>query len=127
MCRVEAHCAPSASGRGGDARRPAAGVSTVQFVITGGTCHESVIGTAVPTLFGSIFEWNTTSVPGGSYTFQRVHSVGCVRPSCRDENRDTSPGEISFSSDGHLLVDAGFKLDTMGQVTSQQPRERANL
>jgi len=50
----------------------AAGVATVQFAITGGPYTQSVIGTAVPTLYGYIFEWNTTGVPGGTYTLQSL-------------------------------------------------------
>ncbi len=50
----------------------AAGVATVQFVLTGGPYTQSVIGTAVPTLYGYIFEWNTTGVPGGTYTLQSL-------------------------------------------------------
>ena len=50
----------------------AAGVSTVQFVLTGGSYTQSVIGTAVPSLYGYVFEWNTTGVPGGTYTLQSL-------------------------------------------------------
>ena len=50
----------------------AAGVATVQFVLTGGPYIQSVIGTAVPTLYGYIFEWNTLGVPGGTYTLQSL-------------------------------------------------------
>ena len=52
--------------------RRAAGVARVQFVLTGGTYTESVIGTATPSIYGFIYIWNTTSVPGGTYTLQSL-------------------------------------------------------
>jgi streptogramin lyase len=50
----------------------AAGVATVQFLITGGIYDQSVIGTATPTTYGYLFGWNTTSVPGGTYSLQSL-------------------------------------------------------
>ena len=44
----------------------------VQFVLTGGSYNKTVIGTATPTLYGYISSWNTTSVPGGTYTLQSL-------------------------------------------------------
>jgi hypothetical protein len=49
-----------------------AGVSKVQFALTGGSYSQTVIGTAVPTLYGYILVWNTTGVPGGTYTLQSL-------------------------------------------------------
>ena len=49
-----------------------AGVATVKFVLTGGAYSLSVIGTAAPTLYGYILVWNTTGVPGGTYTLQSL-------------------------------------------------------
>jgi GDSL-like Lipase/Acylhydrolase family/Bacterial Ig domain len=48
------------------------GVTKVQFVLTGGTLNHSVLGTAVPTLYGYVYQFNSTSVPDGSYTLQSV-------------------------------------------------------
>ncbi len=48
------------------------GVATVQFVLTGGSYNKSVIGTPTPTIYGYLFNWNTTSVPGGTYTLQSL-------------------------------------------------------
>ncbi len=50
----------------------ASGVATVQFVLTGGSYAQSVIGTAVPTIYGYVFVWNTTAVPRGTYTLQSL-------------------------------------------------------
>jgi hypothetical protein len=54
----------------------AAGVASVQFVITGESYSQSVIGKAIPTLYGYIFEWNTTGVPDGAYTVQSLVTDG---------------------------------------------------
>ena len=48
------------------------GVVKVQFVLTGGSYNKSVIGTATPTIYGYINLWNTTGVPGGTYTLQSI-------------------------------------------------------
>jgi alpha-tubulin suppressor-like RCC1 family protein len=47
-------------------------ITTVQFVLTGGSYNKSVIGAATPTLYGYVYSWNTTSVPGGTYTLQSL-------------------------------------------------------
>jgi hypothetical protein len=48
----------------------AAGVAAVRFVLTGGSYDQSVIGTATPTIYGYLFAWNTTGVPGATYALQ---------------------------------------------------------
>ena len=54
------------------------GVAEVQFALTGGSLNKTVVGTAVPTLYGYLYQLNTTTVPNGSYTLQSVaaDSVG---------------------------------------------------
>ena len=52
--------------------RSGVGISKVQFVLTGGSYNKTVIGTAVPTIYGYLYIWNTTTVPGGTYTLQSV-------------------------------------------------------
>ena len=47
-------------------------VTGVQFVVSGGSITDEVVGTADPTLYGWIARWDTTKVPNGSYT---LHSV----------------------------------------------------
>ena len=53
-----------------------AGVTDVQFELTGGSLSDSVIATAVPTYYGWIAEWNSTTVANGSYTLQSVATEG---------------------------------------------------
>ena len=52
------------------------GISKVQFVITGGSYNKSVIGTSVLTPYGYIYQWNTTTVPGGTYSLQSLATDG---------------------------------------------------
>jgi subtilase family serine protease len=52
------------------------GISKVQFVITGGPYNQSVVGTATPTPYGYFLPWNTTTVPGGTYTLQSLATDG---------------------------------------------------
>jgi hypothetical protein len=47
-------------------------VTQVQFVATGGSLSNQVVGTATLTLFGWIALWNTAGVPNGTYTLDSV-------------------------------------------------------
>ncbi len=61
------------TGKGAVLDASAAGTSDVtgvQFVVTGGSLSDHVVGTAVRTLYGWIALWDTTTVPNGSYTLQ---------------------------------------------------------
>ena len=51
---------------------PAPPGSGVQFVLSGGSLSDQVVGTATPTLYGWIADWDTTTVPNGTYTLQSV-------------------------------------------------------
>jgi phenylpyruvate tautomerase PptA (4-oxalocrotonate tautomerase family) len=52
------------------------GISSVQFVLTGGSNNKTVIGTATPTEYGYILSWNSESVPSGTYTLQSLATDG---------------------------------------------------
>jgi hypothetical protein len=58
-------------------------VSKVQFVLTGGTLRGSLIATGIPTWFGWAAQWDSASVPNGTYKLQSVayDTVGNVRHS----------------------------------------------
>jgi hypothetical protein len=49
-----------------------AGVTQVQFEVTGGILNDWVIATATPTIYGWVALWNTDAVAGGTYTLQSV-------------------------------------------------------
>ena len=51
---------------------PGVTVSGVQFVLSGGSLSDQVVGTATPTIYGWIADWDTTTVPNGIYTLQSV-------------------------------------------------------
>ena len=51
---------------------PGSTVSGVQFVLSGGSLSDQVVGTATLTLYGWIADWDTTTVPNGTYTLQSV-------------------------------------------------------
>ncbi len=50
------------------------GVSKVSYELTGGSLTDSVIASAAPTEYGWLAEWNSQSVPDGTYTLQSVAS-----------------------------------------------------
>jgi hypothetical protein len=50
------------------------GIAKVQFTLTGGTLNQSIVGTAVPTIYGYLFNFNTATVANGSYMLQSVAS-----------------------------------------------------
>ncbi len=47
-------------------------VTAVSFEVSGETLSDHVVGTAVPTLYGWIAEWDTSTVANGTYTLQSV-------------------------------------------------------
>lgn len=60
-----------------------AGVTKVQFELTGGSLSDSVIATATPTGYGWFAEWNSTTVADGTYTLQSVatgHGTSATSP-----------------------------------------------
>ena len=49
-----------------------ANVTSVKYELTGGTLTDQLIATATPTYYGWLAQWNTTTVPNGTYTLQSV-------------------------------------------------------
>ena len=47
-----------------------AGVTKVEFYLTGGLLNNALIATATPTYYGWLASWNSTTVPDGTYTLQ---------------------------------------------------------
>ena len=52
------------------------GTTTVRYQVTGGALSNAVIATAIPTLYGWVAKWDTTTVPNGTYTLQSVATSG---------------------------------------------------
>jgi hypothetical protein len=53
-----------------------AGVTKVTYEVSGGSLSDQVIATGTPTLYGWLAQWNTTTVPNGTYLLQSVASYG---------------------------------------------------
>ena len=68
---------------------PGVTVSGVQFELSGGSLSDVVVGTATLTLYGWIAEWDTTTVPNGTYTLQ---SVATATADASSTITVTSPG-----------------------------------
>ena len=49
-------------------------VTAVTYELTGGTLTNQVIATGTPTIYGYLAEWNTTTVPNGTYILNTVAS-----------------------------------------------------
>ena len=47
-------------------------ITGVQFEVTGGSLTDDIVGSALLTLYGWIFEWNSTTVGNGPYLLQSV-------------------------------------------------------
>ena len=50
----------------------APGITKVEFELSGGTQHNTVIATATPTYVGWLAAWDTTTVPDNTYTMQSL-------------------------------------------------------
>jgi hypothetical protein len=48
------------------------GMASVNFEITGGTLTDQIISGSTPTIYGWLAQWNTTTVPNGTYKLQSV-------------------------------------------------------
>jgi Bacterial Ig-like domain (group 3)/Bacterial Ig domain/Pentapeptide repeats (8 copies) len=48
------------------------GITSVNYELTGGTLSNHHIAWGTPTLYGYLAQWDTTSVPNGTYTLQTV-------------------------------------------------------
>ena len=55
---------------------PNVGVNQVQFRLTGGSLDNALIATATPTFYGWLAQWNSATVPNGTYTLQSEASDG---------------------------------------------------
>ena len=53
------------------------GVTSVVYQLSGGTLTNQVIATATTTYYGWIANWDSTSVPNGTYQLESVASYPC--------------------------------------------------
>jgi hypothetical protein len=45
-------------------------ITSVQFVLSGGSLSDAVVATGAPTLYGYLAQWDTTAIANGTYTLQ---------------------------------------------------------
>jgi sugar lactone lactonase YvrE len=57
-----------------DAASGSAGVTSVSFELSGGTLHDQVVAAGTSSIWGWYVQWNTKTVPNGTYTLQSVAS-----------------------------------------------------
>ena len=71
------------------ARSSPEGMASVTFEVTGGSLSDQVVATATPTYVGWLAQWNTTTVPNGTYTLQVSPPTlwGSRRPAPRSPSR----------------------------------------
>jgi hypothetical protein len=50
----------------------AAGIASVTYEVSGNGLTDQVVATGTPTLYGYLAQWNTTTVPNGTYSLQSV-------------------------------------------------------
>ncbi len=113
-----------------------AGVTQVQFEVSGGPANlnDLVVATAVPTYYGWIAEWNSTTVANGSYSLQSVaslsggRSVSSSRVTITVNNPPPSTTVIIPSSGATLDTSKGYVIDALASpgVTQVSLEETAN-
>ena len=102
-CSIERRHRLGPSGR--PRRHASSGVTQVQFELTR-AAPDSVIVTATPTLYGWLAEFNSTTVPNGTYSLQSVATTPLGEPAAARTSRITvnnSPGTIVATKDVDLL------------------------
>jgi hypothetical protein len=50
----------------------AAGIASITFEVSGNGLSDQVVATGTPTYYGYLAQWNTTTVPNGTYDLQSV-------------------------------------------------------
>jgi hypothetical protein len=74
-----------------------AGVTQVQFELTGGTLNDFRIATARPTIYGWIAVWNSTTVVSGTYTLQSIATFEGTSATSPGISITVENGEASMS------------------------------
>ena len=92
------------------------GVTKVEYHLTGGSLTNAVIARAAPTIYGWLANWNTTSVPNGTYTLQSVATnaggVGGTSPGITVSVDNTPPTTaVVVPSNGATLSGSSTTLD----------------
>jgi hypothetical protein len=106
----------------------ASNATSVEFLLSGGSYTNRVIGTATPTNYGWLYSWKTTTVPNGSYTLrsEAFNSSGSAfSPSVNITVANSPPPTTSvlIPSNGATLSGTAATLDaTASNATSVEFR-----
>ena len=88
----------------------AVGIASVTFEVSGNGLSDHVLGTATPTIYGWLAQWNTTTVPNGTYSLQSVATDTVA------ETTTSSPVTINVNnpppSTTVLIPSSGATLDS---------------
>ncbi len=92
------------------------GVTHVVFEVSGGTLSNHVIATATPTYYGWLAQWNTTTVPNGTYTLQSVatdadNNTDSSTPITVTVNNQPPTTSVLIPSNGATLSGTAATLD----------------
>jgi hypothetical protein len=94
----------------------ASNATSVEFLLSGGSYSNQVIGTATPTYYGWLYSWNTTTVPNGSYTlrseaFNSIGSAFSPNVNITVANSPPPTTTVLIPSNGATLSGTGAVLD----------------
>jgi uncharacterized protein YjbI with pentapeptide repeats len=97
-----------------------ANVTGVTYELTGGTLTNQVIATGTPTLYGWLAQWNTTSVPNGTYDLNTVASyAGGV-------SGTSAPISVTVTPLGLAALDANIAGSLSGGVNISATNSNSN-
>jgi uncharacterized protein YjbI with pentapeptide repeats len=93
-----------------------AGVTGVVFELSGGALSDHVIATATPTLFGWLAQWNSATVPNGTYSLQSVatdanHDIDTSTPISITTNNQPPTTTLLAPNGGSSLSGTNSLLD----------------
>ena len=94
----------------------ASNASSVEFVLSGGSYSNHIIGTATASQYGWLYSWDTTTVPNGAYTLrsEAFNSTGSAFSSGVNITVNKPPPpttSILVPSNGASLSGTGASLD----------------
>jgi Bacterial Ig domain len=100
-------------------------VTEVQFALTGGTLSGSVVATAVPSAYGWVAEWDSTTVADGTYILESIATSV-------DGQSKTGPGVRAHgeqpagdTQDRVSRRRRGWRADGLLSDSSGNPRDQA--
>jgi major membrane immunogen (membrane-anchored lipoprotein) len=81
------------------ANDPDSPISSVQYLVSGGSLNDYVIATGHPTYYGWLANWNTTTEPDGTYTLQSMAT--------------DAAGNVAYSAGVTVVLDNSFTTSVL--------------